>query len=264
MSARRFAWVSGGALAVALALLAATARGSSHASLTLDVAFSASNTIAVTLPDGTPVGTASGAPTVIPAGYYTVLITGPMGLPSGLPYFHLSGPAVDLLSNLNEGGLETYTDHVVLQPSSTYTWTDDAMPGVVWTFATSANVLGTAPGKAASGKTGTAVSQDPIGSDVVPIRGTLAASVSASGKLTVTLRGRRITTLSAGEYRVVVTDRSPTAGLLVAKSGHPARRLSGARYTGKRTATLRLSPGRWSLTDARGATLALAVTPSSS
>src|SRR5215467_15717999 len=78
--------------------------------LTLNVAFSANDTIAVTLGDGTPVGTTSGAPTVIPAGYYTVQISGPMGLPDGLPYFQMTGPGVDLLNNLNEGGLDSWRD----------------------------------------------------------------------------------------------------------------------------------------------------------
>ena len=129
------------ALSSAAALPAASGAVGATA-LTLDVTFSANNTIAVTLPDGTSVGTASGAPSAIPAGYYTVVLTGPMGLPSGLPYFHLSGPAVDLLSNLNEGGLETDTEHATLQPSSLYTWTDDALPGIAYRFTTTANIAG--------------------------------------------------------------------------------------------------------------------------
>ena len=161
------------ALSSAPALLAAS-RAVGATALTLDVTFSANNTIAVTLPDGTAVGTAGGAPNAIPAGYYTVVITGPMGLPSGLPYFHLSGPAVDLLSNLNEGGLETDTEHVTLQPSSLYTWTDDALPGIAYRFTTTADIQGAAPGAAVSPKSGKpAASQDIVGSDVVPARGTL-------------------------------------------------------------------------------------------
>src|SRR5215831_16948955 len=142
-------------LAVAAAAglcLTGPAQGASP--LTLNVTFFANDTVAVTLGDGTPVGTTSGAPTIIPAGYYTVQISGPMGLPNGLPYFQLTGPGVDLLSNLNEGGVDSARDQVTFATSSTYTWTDDAIPGVVHTFVTSAEIGGAAPATAVSPKKG--------------------------------------------------------------------------------------------------------------
>ena len=221
--------------------------------LTLDVTFSANNTIAVTLPDGTPVGTASGAPNSIPAGYYTVLIAGPMGLPSGLPYFHLSGPAVDLLSNLNEGGLETDTEHVTLQPSSLYTWTDDALPGVAYRFTTTADVQGAAPGAAVSPKSGKpAASQDLVGSDVVPMRGTLTVMVTAAGKLSVSFKGKSVGSLKTGSYRLSVTDRAPTGGFVLVKKGHGAKQVTGSRYVGKRSLLMTLTTGSWLLLEPPG------------
>lgn len=242
------------ALVATLVLFGGAARGHEAAALTLDVTFSSNETIAVTLPDGTPVGTASGAPTVIPAGFYTVLETGPMGLPAGLPYFHLSGPKVDLLSNLNEGGLESYTDHVTLQPSSTYTWTDDAISGVVNKFTTTADVLGTAPGAAVSPHTGApASSQDLVGSDVVRLLGTLTGSVSAAGTLTLAFGGKRPAKLAAGRYRIVVTDKSATAGFILARTGHAAKQVTGVVYIGKRSLVLGLAAGRWHLVGRIGA-----------
>jgi hypothetical protein len=238
------------ALAVVLSLLAAA--GGSAAQLTIDVTFSSANTIAVTLPDGTPVGTSSGTPTQIPAGYYTMVISGPMGLPAGLPYFSLTGPKVDVLSNLNEGGLESQTIGVTFVASSTYTWTNDAAPGVVYTFTISSQVLGTAPTAATSSKTGTAASQDLVGSELVPARGALAAAVSASGEVSLASHGKKVSRLVAGTYRITVTDECPTSGFVLAKTGHAARKLTGAAFTGKRSFSLDLTAGRWSLLAAAG------------
>jgi hypothetical protein len=221
--------------------------------LTLNVTFFANDTIAVTLADGTVVGSTSGAPTVIPAGYYTVQISGPMGLPNGLPYFQLTGPGVDLLSNLNEGGLDSWRDQVTLATSSTYTWTDDAIPGVVHTFVTSSVVGGAAPTQAVSPNKGAPTQgQDIVGSAVVPTRGTLTATVSKAGRPTVLLAGAPAGNLLAGTYRIAVTDRSPRAGLAVAKPGLTARNLTGVRFVGKRSVSLRLTPGRWTFTTGSG------------
>jgi hypothetical protein len=214
--------------------------------LALNVTFFANDTIAVTLADGTPVGTTSGSPTVIPAGFYTVQISGPMGLPNGLPYFQLTGPGVDLLSNLNEGGVDSARDQVTFATSSTYSWTDDAIPGVVHTFVTSSDVGGAAPATAVSPKKGTPTQdQDIVGSAVVPTRATLTATVSASGRPSILLAGAPAGNLLAGTYRIAITDRSPRAGLVVAVSGSPGRKLSGVRFVGKRSVSVRLTPGRW-------------------
>ena len=68
-------------VAVAPSAFAAKAR-STHVSrgtveLTMNVIFDYQGDITVALADGTPVGTTSGSPTVIPAGYYSVILTGP-------------------------------------------------------------------------------------------------------------------------------------------------------------------------------------------
>jgi hypothetical protein len=237
---------------VAAAVSLACAAGGNAAQLTLDVMFSTTNTISVTLPDGTPVGTASGTPTQIPAGYYTVLVTGPMGLPAGLPYFHLTGPKVDVLSNLNESGIESQTYGVTFQPSSTYTWTDDAIPGVVNTFTTSSQVLGTAPATPVSPKSGPPeASQNLVGSDV-PHTGKLTAAVAASGRLSLTMTGKHVSSIPPGSYAITVTDRSSKRGFALAKAGRAAKTLTSVAFTGERTVTLSLSAGRWDVLSASG------------
>lgn len=221
--------------------------------LTLNVTFFANETIAVTLTNGTPVGSTSGAPTAIPAGFYIVQLSGPMGLPAGLPIFHLTGPGVDLMSNLNEGGLDSATDQVTFAPSSSYVWTDDAIPGVVHKFVTTADIGGAAPATAVSPHSGTP-SQDQgiVGSQVVPMRGTLDATVGPTGRLSVLLDGKPAGRLWAGTYRFKVDDRSAKDGLVLTKTGHRPRSLTGAAFVGRRSVGVSLTSGRWKVSSHEG------------
>jgi hypothetical protein len=239
-----------GAIVAAAFAVAALALPSAHvagaANLSLDVAFSTNDAISVSLPDGTAVGATAGAPTVIPAGFYTLELTGPPNPPTGLPYFQLTGPGVNVLSNLNEGGISFDTATVTFLPNSTYSWTDDAITGVTHTFVTSTEVAGTAPGTAVSPHAGKpAASQDLIGSDVVPFRGVLAGAVSAAGKVSIAFGGKRVAALRAGRYRVAVSDASAAVGFSLSKSGHRAKTLTTVAYKGKRTVSIDLTAGRW-------------------
>ena len=87
----------------------------------------------MTLPNGTPVGTASGSPTLVPAGYYSLLLAGPGGC-TLTPYFVLKGPGVAVTDNMAQGEDE-FTEHDVnFLPNSTYTWHNSETPRVVYTF----------------------------------------------------------------------------------------------------------------------------------
>ncbi|HWE80855.1 MAG TPA: hypothetical protein VG265_04345 [Gaiellaceae bacterium] len=243
------------AAALVAALLALPkAQGARAVSLSLEVAFSANDTIAVTLPDGATVGSTAGAPTVIPAGFYTIELTGPLNPPTGLPYFQLTGPGVNVLSNLNEGGISFDTATVTFLPSSSYGWTDDAISGVTHTFVTSSDVLGTAPGVAVSPHSGKpAASQDLVGSDVVPFRGVLSGTVSAAGKVSVSFGGKRAAALRPGRYRVAISDSSSAVGFSLTKTGHRAKPLTTIRYRGRRTVSIDLTAGRWLVAAPAGA-----------
>ena len=140
---------SGALLAGLLASVpAGQARDVSNPSL--DVTFFLNGTISVTLPDGTPVGSTSGAPTVIPAGYYTLLLSGP-GACSQLPLFDLSGPGEHLNDDMSGGEVNTEVYTAYFAPSSTYTWRiDNVDPAVVHTFVTSATVVGSPTGSISS------------------------------------------------------------------------------------------------------------------
>ncbi len=229
-------------LATAVLVAAPAARA---ANLSLDVTFTPAGLITVTLPDGTPVGTVSGPPTVIPAGYSTIFLNGQLDT-TGMPYFNLTGPGVDVLSNMNEGGIANLVDAAYLSPNSTFTWTNDATPQVVHTLATSSVILGSAPAMAVSPKSGPpASSQDIVGSDVGSLRGTLAGAVSPAREVSLALGGKAVTRLAAGRYRIVVTDRSRKSGFVLEKRGAAALSLTGATFVGTQSRTVDLTAGRW-------------------
>jgi hypothetical protein len=244
-----------GVLAAALALVAAPGAAQAtparaSATLTLEVTFSASGAIAVTLPDGTSVGTTSGSPTVIPAGYYTVVMTGPGGCIEE-PLFDLEGPGEQIQSDMNGGEITSAVYNAYFQPSATYSWrTDNVNPGVVHSFATSALVVGTQP---ASSSPASSASQTPaptaqgiVGSKVstAPL-GTLTATVSAAGRLTLTTRGKTVSIVKPGQYRIEVTDHDPRASFVLQANGAPPDALTRAGFVGSRSVTVTLTSGIW-------------------
>ena len=101
-----------GAALLGLALGAPTlAHGRAAANPQINVYYSLSGAITVTLADGTPVGTTSGSPTVIPGGYYRFLMIGPGGCAS-IPQFILKGPGTYLSDNL-DGGETQSLEHLI-------------------------------------------------------------------------------------------------------------------------------------------------------
>ena len=237
-------------------LLAPGANGRPSASLTLYVSFFANGSIAVTLPDGTSLGTTSGAPPVIPAGYYTLVFSGPGGC-TALPYFHLTGPGTNVVSNMAEGAASRATNTANLLPSSTYVWSDDAFPGVLHTFTTSAVVEGSPPSPSTSGtgsaSTGKGVSYpDLVGSEIVSFRGTLTAAVTAAGRLSLAFHGKSLTSLKAGKYTIAASDRSASTGFSLQKRGHAAVSITSGAFMGKRTASVHLTAGTWLFTTGPG------------
>ncbi len=239
------------ALAAALLALAPAAQGRGATSQSLDVNFSVSGTVSVTLPDGTVVGTTSGAPTVIPAGYYAVVVLGPGGC-TQLPLFDLKGPGESLQDDMSGGEVTSETYNAYLAPNSTYTWrTDNLNPGIVHTFVTSAVVGGTPLAPSAPATTTVTASpavpssQDLVGSAIVPYRGKLTGAVSPAGTLTLLYEGREVSSLVAGRYTLTITDRSATHGFMLEKLARPALSLTGAAFVGKRSTSVDLTAGQW-------------------
>jgi len=233
------------ALGAAL-LLPPVAHSSRAANLSLEVVFFINGTITVTL-NGTAVGTTSGAPTVIPAGVYTLELSGPGGC-AYLPLFELKGPGQEIFEDLNGGEVDYISRVVNFLPNSTYYWRNPATPGVIHTFRTSADIVGTAPPPLAlpsSGKRSTVENKSIVGSKKVPFRGTLTGAVSAAGRLTVAYKGKSVNTLKPGRYTIAVIDNSSTYGFIVEKLKQKAVGITGAAFVGKRAATVRLTAGKW-------------------
>jgi hypothetical protein len=229
---------------------AGAAQGRMAANPTLEVTFFDNGSITVALPGGTPLGTTTGAPTIIPAGYYALELSGPGGC-SELPYLVLTGPGVNVLDDMDLGEMKS-TINVRFLPNSTYTWRDDGIPGVAFTFVTSSEVKGSPPAAkpAVTKPTGTHAttsSQNYIGSAIAPFRGTLSGAVTSTGKVTVAFKGKNTVKLQAGKYTVAIRDLSATRGLMLTKNGHKPLRLSGAAFVGKRSVSVRLTAGKWSI-----------------
>ena len=251
------AWNAG--LAVALpaavgATVAMVAAGplAAASNPTLEVTFSAQGSASVTLADGTPVGSTSGTPTMIPAGYYAIALSGP---PASLGLINFAGPGVTLHASLDPCA-DGATYEAYFAPNSTYTWRNPDTPAVIGTFVTSGVVVGTRPPSmgstsspaSASGSSQGVGNQGVVGSaaTTVPFRGTLLGSVSPAGSLSLTFKGEHVDKLIAGDYTITITDKSAKRGFILQENLQPPVTISGPGFVGKRALTLDLSAGRWS------------------
>src|SRR5262245_57700505 len=124
--------VAAGVAGAALLTFGPAAFGARTANLGFNVTFSANGNVSVTLPDGTVLGSTGGAPTVIPAGFYTVSLFGP-GECINLPLWTLKGPGVNLEDDMRGGEVERNQLSATFLPNSTYTWHLDRSAAVVHT-----------------------------------------------------------------------------------------------------------------------------------
>lgn len=216
----------------------------------LEVTFSAQGSPSVTLDNGAPVGSTNGAPTVIPAGYYAIALSGPAGIYAQIDF---DGPGVSLNGSLDPCASGT-TYETYFAPNSPYTWSEPGFPGVVGTFVTSAQVVGTRPpSMGSSSPTSPTGSSQELGSQsivgsaapAVPFRGTLLGSVSRSGSLDLTFKGKDVVRLLAGNYTITVTDNSAKNRFILQENLQPPITISGLGFVGKRTITLDLTTGKW-------------------
>jgi hypothetical protein len=210
---------------------------------TLYVFFSSSGLASVSTGDGRTIDTSKAAPTVIPAGYYTLLFQdGGECIP--LPYFRLSGPGVDVVTNTDSGAENQLPTFVHLLPASTYSWIDSATPGVVHRFSTSSQVVGSPP-PAPARSSGTFTSKDIVGSALHSSVRSISATIAANGKVTLLHAGKPPSKLKAGRYAFTVVSHDPHSGFAIERPASHTVAIARGAFIGKRSVSVRLTAGKW-------------------
>lgn len=164
----------------------------------------------------------------------------------GFPQFQLTGPGVSLFTTMTAGCEADKTFPETFQPNATYVATDQNQPtvarGTFTTLASGTPQVGATPGTAWAG--GTQSSQDLVGSGAT--LGTMSGTLAANGALTLKLSGKPVSKLATGRYSFSIVDKSPKNGfMIIGPKGTVPTDVTGAKFVGKKTKTLNLTPGRW-------------------
>jgi hypothetical protein len=221
-------------------------------SLTLNI--SANGSLEVILGNGTRIRTATAPGALIPPGPYLAIVRSEVPDDKDVFHmFHLSGPGVNLSSDLLpcENPRELLT--VTLRPSSLYVYEDSRHPDlgrVVFTTSgggSSAETSSSAAGPSTGKYSGSVANSSSVGSAAksAPFRGTLVGTVGAAGEITLRRGGKAVAALRSGRYRIAVADTTPTDGFTVERPSKQPVPVTGPSFVGKRAVTLHLKPGRW-------------------
>jgi hypothetical protein len=175
---------------------------------------------------------------------------------AGLPDFSLTGPGVSIQTPIDAGTGAAADYTIALQPSSTYVAQDLSQPLSRLTFTTLASGTPITPAvpysTTGTGKAGKSESS-PIGTSVpvrgaaepLPLRGTLTGQVTPAGVPELSFKGKTVTRLQSGRYKVSVVDKSKKSGLIVQETGKNGTTIAGTTFTGSRTVTVTLKAGQW-------------------
>jgi hypothetical protein len=235
-----------------------TAGGARADGATINVIYTTS-----TIQIKTDSGTVISAGTVIPAGSYTIQVYDSGDFPN--PDFTMSGPGVNVSSNLNSTGMGIDVPSTVgpvnLAINSSYTIGDSNMSARI-TFGTS-SVMAAGGGTSSGGggsvssggssgggtKSGTGTGPSATKSASLPA---LAGALTAGGKATLMSSGATAKSLKAGSYELTVIDKSKKAGYDVGK-GSTRIVISGPAAVGTVSKTVKLTPGKWWIGASNGA-----------
>jgi len=238
-------------------LLALTGAAGVHAartaapSLTLNV--STNGALEIVLGNGTRLRTATAPGASIPPGPYLAIVASDVPDSQDIFHmFHLFGPGVNLSSDLLPCENPAPVNTVTLQPGATYTYEDSRHPDITHVVFTtsvsgsSADTVGSAGGPATAKTTGSVGNSSVVGSGIKNVRGTLAATITAAGGLSVSLNGKGLSRLKAGRYAIAVDDRTRRDGLTIGRLHASPVVVTGPSFTGRHTVTMYLAAGRWS------------------
>jgi hypothetical protein len=250
-------------LAATLAFAVSAPNGGGAVSQTISASINQNDDLAMTFADGTPIGAPALPGTLIPPGTYQVSVNDG----SDISNFDLSGPGVSLATSVQDLVQVTWT--VTFQPCSEYSYVNDTVATSTEWFQTSASSSSSAP--CASAGAGVAPVATPTTPAVPPptavttntpgpdqpsaskpasskaplFRGTLLGTVSSTGALTLTSRGKEVAALKTGRYTIEVSDKTSKDGFTIQEIHAPATTVTGVSFVGKRSVTLDLSAGQW-------------------
>jgi hypothetical protein len=230
-------------------ILGASTEAAATTAITLE--YTSGGVLLVLTADGTTIRTSTAPGAVISPGPYQVIFNNDVPDSRDIQHqFRFQGPGVNLQTDMAAGDNKTELYDVVLAASATYTFADDRQPSlahVVFSTASSGSTGTSSAGSSSGSSTGTTSNSSLVGSDIkaAPFRGSLAASVAATGKLSFTAGGSRVLNILSGRYKITVDDRTPKGSFRMQQAGKTPITLTGASFVGKRTVTVDLKAGKW-------------------
>jgi hypothetical protein len=229
-------------------------QGSFGASIVLSLTQDAN--LELRLDNGARIRTSTPQTTIAPGTYSAVVISEVADANDDYHMFHLTGPGVNLQTDLLAGD-ERAEPHVIsLQPNSVYTFRDDRntqLGSIVFSTSGAGNTVsaGSSGGPSGAGSGGTisnvptTSNKDVVGSKVLAMRGTLTAGVDTSGKPTLLYKGKAVGSLKAGRYTFTLRDETSRAPFVLRLLNKQPQTLSGKAFVGRRTVTVALKAGQW-------------------
>ena len=176
----------------------------------------------------------------------------------GYAQFSMTGPGVNLMTTLGEGDVSSELDSVTLQAGGTYTMEDASnVAGSKTTLVTSTtgsagSVSGPSSSSSSSsssaGSSSSSTKTSAIGTKIpgtTVLRGTLVGAVAASGKVTLTLKGKPVEDLTAGRYAFSIVDQSRSTGFTLQAVHSAPIIVTGGEFVGKHTTSITLNSGQW-------------------
>jgi len=238
-------------------LLAAGAfgvQGSFAASIVLSL--NADNTLELRLDSGVRIRASSPPAVLAPGTYATVVISEVPEFRDDYHMFHLTGPGVNLQTDLLAGDERAEPHTVLLQPNSVYTFRDErnlALGSIVFSTSGAGTGVSSSSGSSGGGSSGGGTTSntpvtsndDAVGSKVLRNQGSLAGSVTTAGKLTLRFKGKIVGALKAGRYTISVLDETSHAAFVLQQLRKQPITVSSKAHVGRSTKTVKLTPGQW-------------------
>jgi hypothetical protein len=176
--------------------------------------------------------------------------------------FRLTGPGVNVFTTLDggDGAYEVYG--VTFQTGASYTMQDDTnVSGTRRTLvAVPSTPVASGPSTSTPSSSGTKKNTPAVEHVDTTLRGSLAGSVTTTGKLALTLRGKPVSTLKSGRYRITVLDETSRTAFKLQRAGKPAMTVTTTGYVGRRTVTVSLQRGQWTFFSTPGKKISFMVT----